>query len=91
MFQSLLCWRATLDQHVFAFDCARFLGGGPFFIFLMVQFIRGIPRELDEEATSDGCNHFQFSLDVGRLLWTAHILERHVYVYSADWAQIVHG
>ncbi|WP_413379348.1 carbohydrate ABC transporter permease [Alkalihalobacillus sp. 1P02AB] len=35
-----------------------FLGGSAFFIFLMVQFIRGIPRELDEAATIDGCSHF---------------------------------
>ena len=27
----------------------------PFFIFLLVQFIRGIPRELDESAHLDGC------------------------------------
>lgn len=28
----------------------------PFFIFLMVQFIRGLPRDLDESAVMDGCN-----------------------------------
>lgn len=33
-----------------------FLGGIPFFIFLMIQFIRGIPRELDEAAVIDGCS-----------------------------------
>lgn len=32
--------------------------GGPFFIFLLVQFIRGIPRELDESAKMDGCSWF---------------------------------
>jgi ABC-type glycerol-3-phosphate transport system permease component len=32
--------------------------GGAFFIFLMVQFIRGIPRELDESAKIDGCSWF---------------------------------
>lgn len=31
----------------------------PFFIFLMVQFVRGIPKELDEAAIIDGCNTFQ--------------------------------
>jgi len=29
--------------------------GSAFFIFLMVQFFRGIPRELDESAKMDGC------------------------------------
>lgn len=28
----------------------------PFFIFMMVQFFRGLPRELDESAVVDGCN-----------------------------------
>lgn len=28
----------------------------PFFIFMMVQFFRGIPRELDESAEIDGCS-----------------------------------
>lgn len=32
--------------------------GGSFFIFLIVQFIRGIPRELDESARIDGCSSF---------------------------------
>ncbi|SDW17761.1 carbohydrate ABC transporter permease [Paenibacillus sp. CF384] len=32
----------------------HFFGGGAFFIFLLVQFIRGIPRDLDEAAKIDG-------------------------------------
>jgi multiple sugar transport system permease protein len=35
-----------------------FVGGVPFFIFLMVQFIRQIPVELDDSAKIDGCNRF---------------------------------
>lgn len=34
------------------------LGCYPFFIYMMVQFIRGIPRELDEAAKIDGCTSF---------------------------------
>ncbi|MDR3336614.1 MAG: carbohydrate ABC transporter permease [Treponema sp.] len=33
-------------------------GGQAFFIFLMVQFIRGIPSELDQSAMIDGCSKF---------------------------------
>jgi multiple sugar transport system permease protein len=33
----------------------KMLATDAFFIFLMVQFIRGIPRELDEAARIDGC------------------------------------
>ncbi len=32
------------------------LGGDVFFIFLILQFIRGIPIDLDEAALIDGCN-----------------------------------
>lgn len=37
----------------------KFLATDAFFIFLMVQFIRGIPHELDQAAIMDGCNPFQ--------------------------------
>lgn len=33
----------------------KFLAADGYFIFLMVQFFRGIPRELDEAAKMDGC------------------------------------
>jgi len=33
----------------------KFLAADAFFIFLMVQFFRSIPRELDEAAVLDGC------------------------------------
>ncbi|MBP1904761.1 carbohydrate ABC transporter permease [Paenibacillus turicensis] len=32
--------------------------GGSFFVFLLIQFIRGVPRELDESAKIDGCSWF---------------------------------
>lgn len=32
------------------------LGGQAFFIFMIMQFIRGIPKELDEAAEIDGCS-----------------------------------
>jgi multiple sugar transport system permease protein len=35
----------------------KFLATDAFFIFLMVQFIRGLPRELDDAARIDGCGH----------------------------------
>lgn len=31
----------------------------PFFVFLLIQFMRSIPIDLDEAATIDGCNSFQ--------------------------------
>jgi multiple sugar transport system permease protein len=34
----------------------KYMATDAFFIFLMVQFFRGIPRELDEAAMMDGCS-----------------------------------
>lgn len=36
----------------------KFLGA-PFFIYMMMQFIKGLPKELDEAAMIDGCNRYQ--------------------------------
>ncbi len=56
----------------------------PFFIFMMSQFFRGIPRDLDEAACIDGCNSLQilvrillplmkpvlFSAGIFQFIWT---------------------
>lgn len=42
----------------------QFLGVQGFFIFLMVQFIRSIPRELDQAAHIDGCGPIRTYLHV---------------------------
>ena len=56
----------------------------PFFIFCMVQFIRGIPKSIDESAFMDGCTTFRifthmiiplskpalFSIGIFQFIWT---------------------
>lgn len=39
-------------------------GGRAFFIFLMMQFISGIPKELDEAAEIDGCGKIRLFTDI---------------------------
>lgn len=60
------------------------LGAYPFFNFMMVQFFRGIPVELDESARIDGCGTFRtlisilvplckpaiFSVIIFQFIWT---------------------
>lgn len=36
----------------------------PFFSYMLVQFIRGIPKELDESARMDGCNSFRILVSI---------------------------
>ncbi|GAA1838835.1 carbohydrate ABC transporter permease [Luedemannella flava] len=42
----------------------KLLATEAFFVFLMVQFIRGIPRDLDEAAKVDGCSPYTVFLNV---------------------------
>ncbi|MBV2365585.1 carbohydrate ABC transporter permease [Streptomonospora nanhaiensis] len=42
----------------------KLLATDAFFIFLMVQFIRGLPRDLDEAARIDGCGHARIFLRI---------------------------
>ncbi|GGI95302.1 ABC transporter permease [Alicyclobacillus cellulosilyticus] len=41
-----------------------YLGGSAFFVFLIMQFIRTIPRELDEAAKIDGCGPYRIYTQV---------------------------
>jgi len=40
------------------FVLPKFFGGDGYFIFLMVQFIRSLPKDMDESAIIDGCGKF---------------------------------
>jgi multiple sugar transport system permease protein len=42
----------------------KFLATDPFFVFLMVQFFRGVPRQLDEAARVDGAGYFRIFLRI---------------------------
>ncbi|MFC5650385.1 carbohydrate ABC transporter permease [Paenibacillus solisilvae] len=52
-----------LDSYL-PFIIPAFLGTFPFFNFMMVQFFRGLPRELDESAKMDGCGSFGILLRI---------------------------
>ncbi len=58
-----------------------------FFIFLMVQFIRGIPRELDEAATIDGAGHGRIFLRIMLPLMTPALATTAIFTFIASWNQ----
>ncbi|GGG18904.1 carbohydrate ABC transporter permease [Paenibacillus abyssi] len=47
-----------LDTYL-PFVVPALLGFSPFYIFMQYQFLRGLPKELDESAVMDGCNSFK--------------------------------
>ncbi|MFZ5967788.1 MAG: carbohydrate ABC transporter permease [Bacillota bacterium] len=57
---SYLLWKTfgMLDSFYPLFIDAGFAVDA-FFVFMLIQFFRSIPRELDESAIVDGCNSFQ--------------------------------
>jgi len=63
----------------------KFLAHDAFFIFLMVQFIRGLPYELDQAAKVDGCGHFQiFSRIILPLLLPA-LVTTSIFTFIWTW------
>ncbi len=61
------------------------LGGGAFFIFLMIQFIRGVPKELDESAKIDGASTFQTYSRIILPLLKAPLTTVAIYAFTWSW------
>jgi multiple sugar transport system permease protein len=57
--QYILFNQANLINTFVPLVLPKFLGTDAFFVFLMVQFIRGIPRDLDDAARIDGAGHWK--------------------------------
>lgn len=63
----------------------KFFAVDAFFVFLNVQFIRGIPRELDAAATVDGANKFQVYWHVIIPLSLPALVTTGVFTFLWDW------
>jgi multiple sugar transport system permease protein len=64
----------------------KFLATDAFFVFLMVQFIRGIPRELDEAARLDGCGHWAIFTRVMLPLMGPAIATTAIFTFIWTWS-----
>nr|WP_231930609.1 carbohydrate ABC transporter permease [Friedmanniella luteola] len=64
----------------------KFLATDAFFVFLMVQFIRGIPRELDEAARIDGCGHGKIFLRVMIPLMGPALATTAIFTFIWTWS-----
>jgi multiple sugar transport system permease protein len=63
----------------------KFLATDAFFVFLMVQFIRGIPKELDEAARIDGAGHPRIFLQVILPLMVPALATTAIFTFIWTW------
>jgi multiple sugar transport system permease protein len=63
----------------------KMLATDAFFVFLMVQFIRGLPRELDEAARIDGCGHGRIFLRIILPLMTPALATTTIFTFIWTW------
>lgn len=65
------------------------IGGNAFFIFLLRQFMMGIPRSLDEAATIDGCGRFGILFKIILPQCKPIIATMAVFSFTGTWSDYV--
>lgn len=63
----------------------KFLATDAFFVFLMVQFIRGLPRELDEAARIDGAGHVRIFASIIVPLMRPALITSAIFSFIWSW------
>jgi len=63
----------------------KLLATDAFFVFLMVQFIRGVPRELDEAARIDGAGHPRIFLQIILPLMVPALATTAIFTFIWTW------
>ena len=63
----------------------KYLATEAFFVFLMVQFMRGLPRELDEAAKLDGCGHLRTYWSIVLPLSRPAIITSAIFTFINAW------
>jgi len=63
----------------------KFLATEAFFVFLMVQFIRNLPRELDEAARIDGAGHPRIFFSITLPLIKPALITSSIFAFIWSW------
>ena len=63
----------------------KFLATEAFFVFLMVQFIRNLPKELDEAARIDGCGHWRIFWSITIPLIKPALITSSIFAFIWSW------
>ncbi|CAM5746677.1 putative ABC transporter permease protein YesQ [Streptomyces afghaniensis 772] [Streptomyces afghaniensis] len=63
----------------------KYLATEAFFVFLMVQFMRNMPKELDEAARLDGCGHFRIYWSIMLPLCRPALITSAIFTFINSW------
>ncbi|QQE77911.1 carbohydrate ABC transporter permease [Alicyclobacillus sp. SO9] len=83
--QYIIFHKLSLINTFIPLTLPSFLGVNAFFIYLMVQFIRGIPKDLDEAATIDGCGTFRLFVSVILPLTRPALITISIFAFYWTW------
>ncbi|MFI3169839.1 MAG: carbohydrate ABC transporter permease [Faecalibacterium sp.] len=77
-------WINTILPLVVPYFCAV-----PFFVFLNMQFLRGLPFELDEAATIDGCGKLQVYFHILLPLTSPALITSCIFSFCWRWQEFL--
>jgi len=77
--------RLGLNDTIIPVILPKFLAMDGFFIFLIVQFIRGLPKELDEAAVIDGCSKYTIYTKVLLPLCKPALISTVIFTFIWSW------
>ena len=63
----------------------KYLATDAFFVFLMLQFMRGLPKELDEAARLDGCGHLRTYWSIVLPLCRPALITSAIFTFINAW------
>ena len=63
----------------------KFLATEAFFVFLLVQFMRGVPRDLDEAARIDGAGHVRIFAQIMLPLMRPALVTCSIFAFIGSW------
>ncbi|MDX2709397.1 carbohydrate ABC transporter permease [Streptomyces sp. PA03-6a] len=67
----------------------KYLAADAFFVFLMVQFMRNLPRELDEAARLDGCGHLRIYWSIVLPLCRPALITSAIFTFIWSWNDFI--
>lgn len=83
--QYLIFSEMDVVNTIFPLVISKFLALDAFFVFMYVQFLRGIPRELDQAAKIDGAGHFRIFFSILLPLLRPAIITSAIFTFIWSW------